>query len=137
MEWDYDYFIINYINGSDTTDIMRLTGDNYIYNTDYIPFTIPEEHENGYLSLYIDRDDSIDYRGVEIDYIKIMLREQDTSGSFVTGDLNFDGALNILDIVAMGNMILADEYAIIADLNEDGNVNILDIVNLVNLILYG
>jgi len=37
----------------------------------------------------------------------------------------------------MANMILADEYAIIADLNEDGNVNILDIVNLVNLVLYG
>ena len=137
LEWDYDYFIINYINGSDTTDIMRLTGDNYIYNTDYIPFTIPEEHENGYLSLYLDRDDSIDYRGIEIDYIKIMLGEQDTSGCFDSGDLNFDGALNILDIVAMANMILADEYAIIADLNEDGNVNILDIVNLVNLILYG
>jgi hypothetical protein len=62
---------------------------------------------------------------------------QDTSGCFDSGDLNFDGALNILDIVAMANMILADEYAIIADLNEDGNVNILDIVNLVNLILYG
>jgi len=137
LEWDYDYFIINYINGSDTTDIMRLTGDNYIYNTDYVPFTIPEEHENGYLSLYLDRDDSIDYRGIEIDYIKIMLGEQDTSGCFDSGDLNFDGALNILDIVAMANMILADEYAIIADLNEDGNVNILDIVNLVNLILYG
>jgi len=137
LEWDYDYFIINYINGSDTTDIMQFTGDNYVYKTDYIPFTMPEEHENGYFSLYIDRDDAIDYRGIEIDYIKIMLGEQDTSGCFVTGDLNFDGALNILDIVAMGNMILADEYAIIADLNEDGNVNILDIVNLVNLILYG
>jgi hypothetical protein len=137
LEWDYDFFIINYINGTDTTNIMRFTGDNYEFNTDYISFTNPEENENGYLSLYIDRDDSIDYRGIEIDYIKIMLGEQDTSGCFVAGDLNFDEALNILDIVAMGNMILTDEYSIIADLNEDGNVNILDIVNLVNLILYG
>ena len=87
--------------------------------------------------MYLDNDDSIDYRDVEIDYIKIVLGEQNALGCFNSGDLNLDGQLNILDIVGMANMILANGYAAIADLNGDGNVNILDIVNLVNLILYG
>ena len=51
------------------------------------------------------------------------------------GDINGDNELNILDIVILANMILADEYDGIADLNQDGQLNILDIVMLVNLIL--
>jgi len=51
------------------------------------------------------------------------------------GDVNCDGDFNILDIVILANMILADEYDEVADLNNDGMLNILDIVNLVNLIL--
>ena len=35
----------------------------------------------------------------------------------------------------MVNMILEDEYDVIADINEDGVLNVLDVVILVNLIL--
>ena len=51
------------------------------------------------------------------------------------GDLNGDGTLDILDLVTLANMILADEYDEIADMNEDGIINVLDIVILVNYIL--
>ena len=51
------------------------------------------------------------------------------------GDLNYDGILNILDIVIMLNITLSDEYDIVADVNIDGVVNVLDIVQLVNIIL--
>jgi len=53
------------------------------------------------------------------------------------GDLNDDGELNILDIVILANMVLADEYDEIADMNGDGELNILDLVIMVNLILDG
>jgi len=51
------------------------------------------------------------------------------------GDINCDGILNVLDVVLMVNMILEDEYDVIADINEDGVLNVLDVVILVNLIL--
>jgi hypothetical protein len=54
---------------------------------------------------------------------------------YITGDINLDGQINILDIVQLANMILSDDYQESADLNGDGNLNILDIVQLVNIIL--
>jgi len=63
----------------------------------------------------------------------------DTAG---TGDVNADGATNVLDIVAIVNVILggtwADDCAALsADLNGDGDANVLDIVAIVNIILGG
>ncbi|MBC8196440.1 MAG: hypothetical protein H8E60_00995 [Candidatus Marinimicrobia bacterium] len=56
------------------------------------------------------------------------------------GDLNNDGALNVVDIVNLVNLILepinqTPELVSIGDLNNDGDLNVVDIVNLVNLIL--
>jgi hypothetical protein len=53
----------------------------------------------------------------------------------LTGDLNSDDAVNILDIIQLANMILSGEYADNADLNDDGTLNILDIISIVNIIL--
>ena len=51
------------------------------------------------------------------------------------GDINGDGTLNILDLVQISNLILADVYDEIADFNEDSDVNILDLVQIANYIL--
>lgn len=51
------------------------------------------------------------------------------------GDLNEDEQINVLDVVAMVNLILSGEYIEAADMNGDGVVNVLDIVVLVNIIL--
>ena len=56
-------------------------------------------------------------------------------GSSLTGDVNFDGAVNILDIVLLVNMVLSNEFNPSADFNNDGVINILDVVVLVNIIL--
>ena len=57
----------------------------------------------------------------------------------VPGDVNEDQSINILDIVALANIILngnPDETQLyLGDLNSDGSINILDIIELVNLIL--
>ena len=56
--------------------------------------------------------------------------------NFILGDLNEDGALNVLDIVILANLILLEDDSNPAgDLNQDDNQNILDIVILVNFIL--
>ena len=58
--------------------------------------------------------------------------------SVLLGDLNNDGTLNILDIVILANLILAEDSSNPAgDLNNDGSQNILDIVLLINIILDG
>ncbi len=55
--------------------------------------------------------------------------------SSLDGDLNGDGQIDILDIIALVNMILNGDYSASADLNEDGVINILDIVIYKNIIL--
>ena len=59
----------------------------------------------------------------------------DNINNNLLGDLNNDGILNILDIVALINLVLAENYNSIGDINADEALNILDIVLLANLIL--
>jgi|TARA_B100001971_G_scaffold35755_1_gene30818 hypothetical protein len=54
----------------------------------------------------------------------------------ITGDVNGDGVVNILDVVAAVNIVLSGEYQGSVDLNEDGSVDILDVI-LVVLIIQG
>ena len=49
--------------------------------------------------------------------------------------MNYDGALDILDLVGLANLILGNEYLSSGDMNQDGQLDILDIVSLVNVIL--
>ncbi len=53
------------------------------------------------------------------------------------GDMNFDGEINVVDIVSIIAIILDSngQYDLLADLNEDNVINIIDIVQLVNVIL--
>jgi len=64
--------------------------------------------------------------------------------SFITlgmqGDVNFDGVVNILDIVTVVNFAIYidepnDSELWASDINNDGQINILDIVQLINIIL--
>tara|TARA_Y100000590_G_scaffold438645_1_gene561713 strand:- start:1264 stop:2967 length:1704 start_codon:yes stop_codon:yes gene_type:complete len=64
--------------------------------------------------------------------------EQECSCS--AGDLNEDGILNVIDIVALVSIVLnpsepTSEELCIGDLNSDGIINVIDIVSLVNNIL--
>ena len=53
------------------------------------------------------------------------------------GDINADGAVNILDVVLLANAVLTGNYLSEGDINGDGENNVLDIVGLVNIILNG
>ena len=85
----------------------------------------------------------VDYRGDEEFEIMCLQENVQIENNTITrlsinlllGDLNQDGTLNILDLVFIANMILADEYNGIADMNSDGVLNVLDLVHLVNIIL--
>ena len=58
----------------------------------------------------------------------------------MTGDVNNDNIINVLDIVALVEIILlgpesANDSLEYTDINEDGSVNIIDVISLVNIIL--
>ncbi|MBI72788.1 MAG: hypothetical protein CMG61_05090 [Candidatus Marinimicrobia bacterium] len=65
---------------------------------------------------------------------------EDDGCFFMMGDLNLDSAINILDVVAMVNIIMgilepSETQLNLADLNNDNNININDIVLLINIIM--
>ena len=59
------------------------------------------------------------------------------SECLIVGDINQDGGLNILDVVALANCLLQANCNESGDVNQDGGYNVLDIVTLVNFILQG
>ena len=55
------------------------------------------------------------------------------------GDVNFDGELNITDVITLINFILGttptEEQGLTADINQDCIINILDVITVVGEIL--
>ena len=52
------------------------------------------------------------------------------------GDINFDGSINIIDMLMISNNILNNEsYNYLSDFNQDQNVNNLDIISMAQYIL--
>ena len=54
----------------------------------------------------------------------------------ISGDVNDDQVVNVLDVILTVNMILGiSEINYDADLNEDGGINIQDVILIINIIL--
>ena len=74
-----------------------------------------------------------------IDYI-IFPPVVSDSPQIVLGDVNFDGLINVLDIVSLISYVLLTEIPdsnqfLASDINQDGELNVLDVVLTVNIIL--
>lgn len=55
---------------------------------------------------------------------------------FLSGDVNNDGVINVIDIVDLVNCILfSEDCTICFDINEDNGYNILDVLDIVNMII--
>ena len=99
----------------------------------YIRIILPESSSsdmppNGSLS-----DNEID---LIADWINEGALEFEINSCDLLGDINEDGIVNILDVVGMVNIILAEANSSeCSDINEDGELNILDVVIMVNYIL--
>ena len=51
------------------------------------------------------------------------------------GDLNFDGTINIQDVIQIIELILNQQYNVLADMNYDNTVNVADVIQIINIIL--
>ena len=52
----------------------------------------------------------------------------------LSGDVNQDGIVNVLDIVLIVDFVINSEYNELGDVNNDGILNVLDIVEILNII---
>ena len=82
------------------------------------------------LHFWFEDDDEI---GEAQAVLSITLGEGNECG--ITGDVNLDSAVNVVDVVLIVNMILAGNYDDCADISGDGALNVVDVVLLVNSIL--
>ena len=61
---------------------------------------------------------------------------EDCEESTLSGDLNSDGLINVLDVVVLVNIVLGYADPVdVGDMNGDGILNVLDVVMLVDIIL--
>ena len=87
-----------------------------------------------------DKDGSVS-EGSDCGWIdSVVFPPTESDSPVVVGDLNFDGTINILDVVISINFVLGVDYpsdieTLASDINGDGTINVLDIVLLVNIIL--
>ena len=72
---------------------------------------------------------------LETEFTSSFLYEIVCSSDLISGDLNQDESLNILDIIELVNLILLNQYNELGDMNQDNYLNVVDIVLLVNIIL--
>ena len=123
------------------SDLMD--GGDQIFNYDEGSLDI-EPYGSAELSFTVNSDVEITSTQIMLavwpDYHEYALKELMFSVSLgsTLGDVNFDGVVNVLDVVLLVNSILngdsANDYPQ-ADLNEDGLLNVLDVVLIVNIIL--
>jgi len=91
------------------------------------------------------RDNSPDYANGNF-YIPPQLEEDEEeveeTQEIVLGDINFDGSVDVLDIVAIVDMVVGssefnDNQFLAADVNQDNYVDILDVVQIVQSVVEG
>ena len=59
-----------------------------------------------------------------------------SSSSNITGDINGDSLVNVIDVVQLVSIALGESSETSsADLNDDGVINVLDVIFLVNIVL--
>jgi hypothetical protein len=81
-------------------------------------------------------EDITDYCGTAPDMGAFEYITEDCEESTLSGDLNSDGLINVLDVVMLVNIVLGyGEIIDAGDMNGDGILNVLDVVMLVDIIL--
>ncbi len=140
LEWDKDYFSVIYTNQNGQNIYQRnFSGHNYNdFNKFYISYFQPNEADSLNINLSLDTDETLYYRGLIINDIKIYSDSGETVCFY--GDINFDGLINISDVMKILSYVLDNDealgyYKCVSDINEDEGINILDIAILINMIL--
>ena len=142
LEWDIDLFSIS-IAFADTNGSVQIA-DNLILNgqdwNDNVlrtrSLSTPDDNIPEYTTIRLNSDSDLSYRGVEIDYLKVLFKPEDGCNK---GDVSHDGVVDVIDVVNVVNFIFeisSSEYyeQCTSDLNNDDVIDVMDVVMVVNLI---
>ena len=119
------YFIIESINKSQSK----------------VQLTLTQLHEMNPVNI---QNNSFDYESGSF-YIPPNLEEEEEEEEvpveeIVLGDVNFDGSVNVLDIVSIVNMVIGSSgfnsnQFLAADVNQDTYVDVLDIITIIQAVI--
>ena len=137
LEWGEDVFEI-YLSNQNNEFISNilLSEQHFNFNDNLILFS-NEINQNLQLSMKINCDSSLYYRGVIINDLEILTLPENEC---YYGDINHDGIININDVMKLLNYALSYDdaygyYKCVSDINNDDIINVQDIINLVFMIL--
>jgi hypothetical protein len=135
LEWDKDSLIFELYDEGSLLQTKILLDQNWEFHNEII-FIPTGTNYLSHLKIKLITDSSVNYRGIQIDAIELI----STDSSDLNGDINFDGIVDILDVVSIVNFIMGtleptEAQSIAADYNFDGTIDILDVVQIVNIIL--
>ena len=135
-------------SGSDAEEDLSLTSYNNLMNGgDSGDVVIPYDHANSLLWQYVNSSYMPPYGSgsnpLTTNQINLIAQWIDEgalpeSNESMLGDVNDDGAVNVLDVVLLVNLILNGNYPDDnpqADVNGDEMLNVLDVVSLIGIIL--
>ena len=117
--------------------IVEISNHEWALHNLYIPVEfLLEDLNDRNLNISLETDSTLNYRGVEIDFIKLLFKPEDDC---FYGDVNLDAITNVLDVVLVVNFIFEMTYPTsveqcTADLNLDDIINVLDVVLIVDSI---
>ena len=120
------------VEGDDNIDVDPLFNEDFtlMANSPCIDAGIADLDGDGY--------EDMEYCGDAPDMGAFEYITEDCEESTLSGDLNSDGLINVLDVVVLVNIVLGYGEPIDAgDMNGDGVLNVLDVVALVSIILEG
>ena len=128
-EWEWMYYNNHYFSSNVQSGAFRLENGN----------TFITDCQNGKMF------ETTSSGEIVFEYIPTLLNERINRAqkypnyylsSYILGDINSDDLINILDIIAIVDLIInEDSFNQIADSNYDQIIDILDIINFINFIL--
>ena len=111
-------------------------GPGYVYSNMTRNFTIPSTIPTGTYRIIMKAQQT--GSSVEKEVYTTEAPEVQINGSFLPGDVDMSGEVNITDVVALVNYILSNDSSSVlsnGDMDGNGSIDITDVVALVNLIL--
>ena len=131
-EYKESGILTNITDSSYSISVENVYNDDLLW-TNWIASDSLRSEVNGYDS--VERIYQIGKTNINIPAFSI-----NTCMTVVIGDVNFNGALNIEDVIIVVNyvldsIVLSSKEMIVVDINNDGIINVIDIISLVSLIL--
>lgn len=111
-------------------------GPGYVYSNMTRSYTLPSTIQTGTYRIVMKAQQT--GSSVEKEVYAPEVPEVQINGSFLPGDVDMSGEVNITDVVALVNYILSNDSSSVlstGDMDGNGSIDITDVVALVNLIL--